>query len=324
MENNDIAIIINSFNRLELLKQCLGVLSKWIPKSELSGHIAAVVFDAGSSDGSTEWLKENILNFGFPLNVIVSKPNEDSSFSAGINAGVSFAKQTYPNLKYVMFYETDNQILTSTPLLHALIQLKEKNDLGACGFTVRQHDGSSAGVGTPFPNLFNFIVGRNIVQKFQLESLKYNWEVNAANFKFSEIDVVYTSPLLVKIEAWDDGNGFDAVVFPFSDCDIDWARRLYDCGWKMGVIKSNDVIHDNLSTLSAWSKSRAMQFHRGRLRYLKRYYPISIYTIWPVFLLGRHVLELFAVKLFVRDPKRRAQLHNQFKTLLKTCIKSYE
>jgi N-acetylglucosaminyl-diphospho-decaprenol L-rhamnosyltransferase len=322
MFNPEVAIIINSLNRLDLLKNCLHALYGWIPGSEFNGKCVIVIYDAGSKDGTIEWLQNTIP--AIPLELILPKPGDDTSFSAGLNKGVEYISTKYASISYLLFYETDNQILAPEPFLQALNQLKEKKELAACGFTVRQHNGSPAGVGQPFPALGNFLLGKNIVYKFQLEAVHYNWQPTADGTAFSEVDVVYTSPLLVKMEAWKASGGLDAKVFPFSDCDVDWARRLRKLGWRIGVIRTNAVIHDNQQAISAWSKSRAIQYHRGRLRYFKRHHPVAVFTVWPVLLLLRHLLELTAAKLMVKEPSRRSQLTAQFSTLLKSCYRSYE
>jgi GT2 family glycosyltransferase len=324
MNHPDIAIIINSFNRLTLLKKCLGVLSEWMPGSAFHNRCVCVVYDAGSTDGSIEWLKSESLHSAIALKIITPEPGDDTSFAAGLNTGVTYAQKAFPFLRYLLFYETDNQILESKPLSQALAQLENKKDLAACGFTVRHHNGKPAGVGQPFPNLLNFALGKNIVHWLRLEAIPYKWEVNNDGVAFSEIDVVYTSPLLVKIEAWKKSGGLDSALFPFSDCDVDWARRLWNLGWRMGVIRTASVIHDNQQSISSWSKSRALQFHRGRLRYFQKYHPVTRFIVWPVILFVRHFFEFISTKLFIKEAARREHLSKQFLLLLKTCSRRYE
>jgi GT2 family glycosyltransferase len=323
MNNIDIAIIINSFNRLSLLKECIGVLSAWLPYSDLNNRCVVVVYDAGSTDGSIDWLMEEAQQLGITLKVIVAGPGDDSSFSAGLNTAVACVEEEFTFIRYLLFYETDNQILAPQPIVQALDLLKQVDRLAAVGFTVRKHDGTPAGVGQPFPSLLNFSLGKNVVHRLQLEAIKYNWKVKAG-IEYSEVDVVYTSPLLVRMDAWKVSGGMDAATFPFSDCDVDWARRLRVIGWSMGVIRSDVVIHDNKQVLSNWSRSRSLQAHRGRLKYFFRHSSIAVYAIWPALLLLRHLLELIAVKLIIKDPARRKQLSSQFWGLLKACPKRYE
>ena len=318
----DIAIVINSFNRFTLLKECLKVLALWIPDSLFQERCMIVIYDAGSTDGTIEWLQDEAGTLGLSITLILPKEGDDTSFAAGLNTGVAHAEEILPNLRYLLFYETDNQILTPTPLLQALEQIECCEDLAACGFTVRYHNGKTAGVGMLFPKLLNFALGQRLVHTFGLEQIPYKWTSNNG-ISFSELDVVFTSPLLVKLEAWKESGGLDEKLFPFSDCDIDWAKRLKKLGWRMGVIQSDDVIHDNGQELSAWSKSRAQHFHRARLRYFRRYHPHSTLLFWPHLLIIRHFFELMAASVFVYEPKRRKHLIEQFSNLLQSSFRQY-
>lgn len=322
MQNSLIAVIINSFNRVNLLIESLKTLSNSIYENKINYDFVAIVYEAGSTDGSYEWLISEGKKLKLPIHVITPKCGDDTSFSAGINSAVAYAEKKYKDLKYILFYETDNQILNFTPISQAINQLESNDQLAACGFTVRHLDGSPAGVGQPFPTLLNFALGKNVVTHFDLEAISYRWQYYSEDIIFSKVDVVYTSPLLVKINAWKDSAGMDASVFPFSDCDVDWARRLRNKGWIMGVIKTNDVIHDNLSSFSAWSSTRAIHSHRGRLNYFRRHRPIGVLIVWPVLLLVRHTIELISSWL-VKDPKRRSQLTSQFSFLFVKSLSGY-
>tara|TARA_R110000868_G_scaffold8774_13_gene44948 strand:+ start:83 stop:1054 length:972 start_codon:yes stop_codon:yes gene_type:complete len=323
MKNKNIAIIINSFNRLSLLKDGLSALVSWLPNSFFNDKCVIVIYDAGSTDGTIEWVNLNKTTMKIPIKLILPNAGEDTSFAAGLNAGVAYANEIMPDLKYLLFYETDNQILSEKPLLGALKQIQTNKDLAACGFTVRYHNGLTAGVGMPFPKIINFVLGPRLVHAFNLEAISYSWE-KVNEIQFSEVDVVFTSPLLVKLEVWLESNGLDAETFPFSDCDIDWAMRLRLLGYKMGVIKTDNVIHDNCQETSSWSKTRSQHLHRARLRYFLRYYPKMIYLVWPHFLLVRHFFELVFIKLFIKDYKRRKHLHLIAKNLLASCFNRYE
>src|SRR5690554_4548132 len=125
MNNPDIAVIINSFNRLELLKSCIHVLSSWVGQSTFNGRLVGIIYDAGSTDGSIEWLEGRADSFDFPIEVILPAAGDDTSFAAGLNRGVAYAEKRFSSLKYLLFYETDNQILNPHPLSQAVMQLEE-------------------------------------------------------------------------------------------------------------------------------------------------------------------------------------------------------
>jgi GT2 family glycosyltransferase len=316
-----IAIIINSLNRLALLRECLTALDGWI--SDISDfHCKVYVFDAGSTDGSLDFLHAKASG-DTHFRVLTPAPGQNRSIAGGFNAGAAAALDESPAATHLLFYETDNTILSPEPVRAALAELDTRKNLAASGFTVSRHDGRPAGVGMPFPTLLAFLAGNRISHFFQMERIPYHWK-DSAGGRFSFVDVVFTSPLLIKAEAWKDTAGMDAETFPFSDCDVDWAKRLALRGWKMGVVERADVIHDNRDALSDWSKTRALNFHRGRLRYFRRYHPFAIFAVWPGALLIRHCLEWFAAGIFIRNTKKRMRLKEQFSGLLRSCWNGYD
>ncbi|MDR2409275.1 MAG: hypothetical protein LBE13_14335 [Bacteroidales bacterium] len=319
----NIAVIINSYNRLSLLRESLDALEQWMPQSVYHGRLGIVIYDAGSTDGTIEWIQgKAIQKYSFTIKLLLPQKGDDTSFAAGVNAGAYFAVEYYDDLQYLLLYETDNQILSSSALLAAERELMNHSILGACGFTVRYHNGCRAGVGMPFPTIINFLLWK-FGSIFHLEKIPYQWEEREQNTLFSYVDVVFTSPLLIKKQAWIDSKGLDARTFPFSDCDVDWAKRLRILNWRMGVIKTEDVIHDNRDTISDWSKTRAMNSHRARLRYFKRYHPFLIYIIFPFPLMMRHLFELFIALIYPFPKSKKKRLINQFYNLLIKSLKGY-
>jgi GT2 family glycosyltransferase len=118
---------------------------------------------------------------------------------------------------------------------------------------------------------------------------EFPWKVTHG-FRWRLCDVVFTSPLLIRREAWLQTGGLDAEQFPFSETDVDWAWRCAESGWKMAVVESEQVVHDNLQQASSWSANRVIEFHRSRLRLLKRHRGEWIGLIKPLLFL-RHCIE---------------------------------
>lgn len=284
--------IVNSFNRIDLLREALPSLCGALEK--LSIPCAVVVFDAGSTDGSADYAR-SFKGGTIPIRVV--GPNaKDNSFSAGINTACDTAINEFPALKYLFLFETDNWTRSEKPIAQAIELLERETHLGAAGFTVRKHSGAAAGYGSRFPTRFQFIIGPQLAHKFRLDSPGGEpWE-KLGETEWRRCDVVYTSPLVVKRAAWDDSKGLDAAEFPFSDTDVDWAWRLRKLGWRMAVIRSDEVVHDNRDTLSKWSETRALHMHRGRLALISRHRP----GIVPVraLLFMRHVIEVGGALVF--------------------------
>jgi GT2 family glycosyltransferase len=284
-----VAAIVNSFNRKELLAESLASLRDHA-LGKIGEPAAVVVFDAGSKDGSREFA-ENFDGRGIPILVI--GPNaEDNSFSAGLDAACEHAIRTFPALELLFLFETDNWIASEKPLREAMELLRGRPELAGVGFTVRKHAGERAGYGCRFPTRFEFALGPQLTHRLKMGGENDSPWQRAGAIEWRTCDVVYTSPLLVRKEAWARSGGLDAIEFPFSDCDLDWAWRLRKLGLELAVIRSDEVVHDNRETKSKWSETRALHLHRARLRLLKRHRPGGL-PLEP-FLLLRHAGELGA------------------------------
>lgn len=282
--------VINSFNRAKLLEEALGSLSRALREAPFGSAIVA--FEAGSTDSSTEFLHHwRDQNPGDNL-IIVTDSDGKSSFSDGVNIGSATAFARFPDCKWLLLYETDNWLANVDPLLDAVSLLIAQPNLAAAGFTVKLHNGQPFGYGMRFPNYTSFVLGQNLSARWDLLRPNESTWQTTGRIRWRTCDVMFTSPLVIRRTAWEQTRGFDSDAFPFSDSDVDWAWRCAELGWKMAVIATDGVVHDNRQQASAWSANRVIDFHRGRLRALKRHRGNRSALIKPLLEL-RHLLEIF-------------------------------
>jgi GT2 family glycosyltransferase len=287
----ELVTIVSSLNRATLLKEALSSLARVLPKLPLKA--AVVVLDAGSHDGSQKIVR----NGSFPVPIhLVEAPG--LSFAAGVNRAVKTAAELYPSAKYFFLFETDNFLASAEPLTHALQLMARRETLAGIGFTVRRHDGSEAGFGRNHPEWFEFVLGPQLAFRMGLDRPRLKWK-RERGVSWAECDVVYSSPILVRREAWEMSGGFDVETFPFSDCDLDWARRLQQLGLAQAVVETSDVVHDNQQCESSWSAARALHFHRARFRLLRKRYGADMHALLPLVAL-RHIAELLVAAANVR------------------------
>jgi GT2 family glycosyltransferase len=312
--------VINSFNRRPLLEKALGSLTQVLRTAPFGSAI--VVFEAGSNDGSAEFLRSwNRLNPGDNL-VVVDSVTADSSFSEGVNRGSAMALERFPECRWLFLFETDNWVQTAEPLSHAVQLLEEEPQLAAVGFTVKRHAGEFCGYGMSFPTAMSLALGLNLSARWNLDQPN-NSPWRASNgFRWRMCDVVFTSPLLIRREAWLQTGGLDAERFPFSETDVDWAWRCAEAGWKTAVIASEQVVHDNLQQASAWSANRVIEFHRSRLRLLKRHRGEWIGLIKPILFL-RHCIETLLLTFRKSTDAGAAPKLEKRKQMLRTVWNDY-
>ena len=287
--------VVNSFNRKALLEASLASLT--FAFGQLPFRTAIVVFEAGSTDGSAEWLREYQSFCDVPeISILMPASGEDTSFAAGVNAGCRQAILRYPELQWLLLFETDNSIAGGEPIALAAMLLNSHAQVGAAGFTVTRRSGEPTGFGCSFPTAAQFLMGQQLAAMLRLDRPRMSLEPLFDGYRWGTCDVVFTSPLLIKRTAWEETNGMDAAMFPFADCDLDWCRRAQHKGWKMAVIELKGVIHDNENQSSAWSARRVLAFHRARLHLLQRHLRART-SLLKIGLLVRHVIEFAALAL---------------------------
>jgi GT2 family glycosyltransferase len=312
--------VINSFNRKALLEKALASLTSALRNAPFGSAI--VVFDAGSKDGSVEFIRSwQSLNAGDNL-VLVESAGKDASFSEGVNRASAVALDRFPDCRWLFLFETDNWVQTAEPLSHAVRLLEQELQLAAAGFTVKRHSGQFCGYGMSFPTALSLALGLNLSDRWNLEGPNDSlWEITKG-FRWRTCDVVFTSPLLIRREAWLQTGGLDAERFPFSETDVDWAWRCAESGWKMAVIESEQVVHDNLQQASSWSANRVIEFHRSRLRLLRRHRGEWIGLIKPILFL-RHCIESLLLTLRKTTDAVTATKLEKRKQMLRTVWNDY-
>lgn len=291
----ELAVIINSFNRLSLLRQALPSITQALELLPLNS--AVVVFEAGSNDGSIEFIKDFSMQNQKPQIYLCTSTDTDRSFAAGCNFAVQVAAKRYPELKWCFFFETDNLILNESALPLAVKLLEQEEKLAAVGFTVELRSRQKLPpFGCRFPTPLSFCLGRQLSRRLGLEQMQISDWYSFSEVRWGISDIVYTSPLLVKYSAWQATGGMDAERFPFSDSDVDWCWTANKYGWRLAVLDLPGVIHDNGTQGSEWSVNRAINFHQARLSLLLKHVGQWILLLKPILLI-RHCLEFFVLAL---------------------------
>jgi GT2 family glycosyltransferase len=318
----ELAVIINSFNRLSLLRQALPSITQALELLTLKSVV--IVFDAGSTDGSVEFIKNFSTHSQKPQIIyICASADMDRSFSAGCNFAVEFAAQRYPQIKWCLFFETDNLIVNELALPLAVKLLEQEEELAGVGFTVESCDGQKSPFGCRFPTPLAFCLGRQLSRRLRLEQTQINNWYSFDGVRWGVSDVVYTSPILLRYSAWQATGGMDAAKFPFSDCDVDWCWTVYKKGLHVAVLDIPGVIHDNRMQKSEWSANRAINFHRARLRLLLKHVGQWVALLKPILFI-RHCLEVFLLTFGSLHFERAKKSLPQCKILINTVFNRYE
>ena len=313
--------IINCFNRRELLIRAIESLVPSVGASDAVFGI--VVFEAGSTDGSREWLSDFAAKHQeIRIEIIGASGNEVVSFADGVNLGCQHALAVFPEAEFLFLYETDNWLSSTEPVMEAIRLLREQPKLAAAGFTVRRHSGHPCGWGEPFPTLPSFVLGPQLSHLLGIPRAQIGM-VKSGDLRWFPADVVYTSPLLIRASVWRELGGMDAKRFPFSDSDLDWAWKVAQAGYRCGVLVSDGVVHDNGGTSSDWSSMRVLKFHQARFRLLRKHRGAGVILAIPALFL-RHIVEFLVLAAMVLMGKRPTLSLKKRSILLRSVWSGYE
>lgn len=322
MQKIELAVIINSFNRRDLLEKALASLLPAL--RAIQTKAAVLVFDAGSTDGSREFITSLSSECGdIQISLRTPEPPEAVSFADGCNQAAAAALAAHPGVKWLFFYETDNLLPNHQALREAISLLESEPRLAGAGFTVEKINGEKAGYGCAFPGMLGFILGQQLSARLHLDDMPLtNWKITLGGSRWAACDVVYTSPLLVRAAAWRDAGPMDSKLFPFTDSDLDLCWGFHRKGWSMAVLDLPGVIHDNDATPSAWSGRRVLWFHQSRFRLLKKYRGTWVELLKPL-LFVRHLAEWLALAPRAARPGPSRQSWQTRGTLLKRVFSGY-
>src|SRR6266436_2648798 len=204
----ELVAVINSFSRRPLLERAMTSLTSALRNARFGSAI--VVFDAGSKDGSPKFLKEWRENNPADNVVLIEATGSRRSFSDGVNIGCAEAIARFPTTRWLFLYETDNCLLSIESLEKAIALLEREPRLAASGFTVKQHDGKFFGYGMRFPSTLSFALGQNLAALCNLHAPNNSAWQTSDGISWRTCDAVFTSPLLIRRQAWEQTNGFDA------------------------------------------------------------------------------------------------------------------
>ena len=129
----ELVAIINSFNRRSLLERAIRSLSGALRSAQFGSAI--VVFEAGSTDGSAEFLRTWDENHPADNLMLIEPAADHRSFSAGVNAACSAALARFRKCRWLFLYETDNCLANVEPLEKAisLLELEKFMTWMSCG-----------------------------------------------------------------------------------------------------------------------------------------------------------------------------------------------
>jgi hypothetical protein len=219
MDYPKVCIIILNWNGKELLKDCLSSLFKLTKY----GNYKVIVVDNGSTDNSTEFIKQN-----FP-NVDVLALDKNYGFPTGNNRGIRYALERY-NPNYLILLNNDTKIIQKDWLTKMVEVAESDKKIGVVGCKLLYPNDEIQHAGVIFKN-YAF---RN---RGQGEKDKGEYDIIEDTFFASGSCFLIKKTLIQEI-------GFlDEIYSPFLGEEMDYFFRARKAGFKVMYCGKSKIIH---------------------------------------------------------------------------------
>lgn len=295
-----LAVIILNWNGIDLLRQFLPTAAQYT----IDENTDLIVADNGSSDGSAEWVEENLPQ------VKVLRLDRNYGFAEGYNRAI--AATGYP---YSLLLNSDVEV-TPGWCLPLLRLLEENEDIAAAQPKIRsfrdkkmfEYAGAAGGyldrLGYPYcrGRLFDSI------------------EEDHGQYDGPPVDVCWASgaALIVRTDAYRKAGGLDPDFFAHME-EIDLCCRLNALGYRVCAISDAVVFHIGGASLDAADPKKTYLNFRNNLLLLHKNMPLSA---GKRLLFARRLADSLAFFMYLAKRKTdhaRAILraHRDFRTMKK-------
>jgi GT2 family glycosyltransferase len=280
----DLAIVILNYNTRELLRNCLRSVEARLHALRM----AVWVVDNASTDGSAEMVRREFSH----VNLIANPAN--TGFSAGNNValrrlGFGATPQTPLTAlpRYAVLLNPDTVVPPGA--LAAMVQFMDERPLvGVAGPRVRRPDGSldkACRRSFPTPEIsFYRMTGLSRLFSRSRRFNAYNLEYLPEN-AVHPVDSVVGAYMQVRGAAIEQAGLLDESFFMYGE-DLDWAKRIKDCGWEVWYNGAVEILHVKEAASSQSAKSRIDFYEAMWLFYRKHYRAQTNWLLDKAILLG--------------------------------------
>jgi len=258
----EISIIIVNWNTCDILRNCLA--SILVPRDEIDYEV--IVIDNGSTDGSTEMIKNE-----YP-HVNLIQNNKNFGFAVANNQGIGIAKG-----RYILLLNSDTIILNAA-LSKTVSFADAHSNAAVVGCRVLNPDGTLQPTCFMYPSLLNMLLSASYLYKLFPKSKFFGRERMTWWDRSNEleVDVVTGCFMLVNRKAIEQVGLMDRCFFMYGE-ETDWCYRFKRAGWKIIFTPCAEIIHiGGQSTrhvrqeMLIQQRISILQFirkHKGSLRY---------------------------------------------------------
>lgn len=262
----DLAIVIVNYNVCELLRRCLASVQ------ESQGHLSIqiCVVDNASTDHSVEMVRAE-----FPsVHLIANDVNV--GYPAGNNQGLKLLGVDHESAeqrpRYCLLLNPDTEV-PADGFARLLDYLDRHEDIGVIGPKVILPDGTldlACRRSFPTPEVSSYrMLGLSRAFPRSKRFGRYNMTYLDEN-EIAEVDSVVGAFMMVRTKAVNEVGLMDERFWMYGE-DLDWAKRIKDCGWQVVYYPPVEVLH--VKRASSRQNSRTQyEFYRAMLIFYHKHY----------------------------------------------------
>lgn len=246
-----VAVIVLTWNAEQIALECLKTLmsQQWMPDDIL-------VVDNASADNTVGRIRE-----AFP-SIRVMRNARNLGFSGGMNRGITLlqAEETPPEIVVLLNQDT---LLAPTWLGNLVAPFADEPELGAAGCKMLYHDGriQHAGAYLEHPRAIARHIGWGEPDQGQYD-------------KPMRCEMVTGAAIALRMESLHRVGLFDTGYTPAYYEDVDLCWRLRQAGYTIRYVPGAVVTHHESFSIRN-DVSRLSYYHRGRLRFILKHYPLE-------------------------------------------------
>lgn len=170
--------------------------------------------------------------------IIIDNSKKNLGFAGGVNKGVKAAKT-----KWLLILNDDIEFKDDKILLY-LIKVAEKKKLDAVSPILRNPNGEIENYGYKVLPYGRIQLIKNPKSEIRNTKQTQNSKLKILN---SDTDGLTAACLLIKSSVFKKLKGFDEKFFAYLE-DVDFFLRFKKAGYKMGIVKDVEVIHNHMTT----------------------------------------------------------------------------
>ena len=296
-QNIQLSIIIVSFNRKQLLEQCLESLASYIDRQT----IEVIVVDNNSTDGTAD-----LVCTKFPK-VMIKSNKRNLGFAKANNQGIKYSRGSF------ILLLNDDTVVLPKAIESLLTFMLSRPDVAAVGCQLRNSDGTIQPSCGEFPSILK-IAWQTITRVKMKRMIVWSYDI------IREVDWITGACMLISRTALDKVGMLDEDYFMYHE-DEDWCYRARQAGFKIYFIPDGQVIHHKGKHWEVWDPRILVENRKGLMLFFRKHYSGFALLELKVFTVLVLSLELlYTVILSMLDSKASEKANRRARVAYETLV----